>query len=98
MVQKVVFTKTADRAFCSIATFLEDNISLTIAEKFAQKLAAKIERLKEQPYIGRPSVKAKTVRKVIIIKHIHMMYRVVGKTLIICDFFDTRQDANKSRF
>ena len=38
MVQKVIFTKTADRAFYEIASFLEDNVSLLAAEKFAEKV------------------------------------------------------------
>ena len=98
MVQKVIFTKTADRAFYEIASFLEENVSLLAAEKFAEKVDSKIERLKEHPFIGRPSSKAKIVRRIIVTKHIQMMYRVVGKTLIISDFFNTRQNPNKSKF
>ena len=98
MVQKVIFTKTADRAFYEIASFLEDNVSLLAAEKFAEKVDTKIEQLKWQPFIGRPSSKAKTVRRVIITKHVQMMYRVVGKTLVISDFFNTRQHPDKSKF
>jgi plasmid stabilization system protein ParE len=98
MVQKIIFTKTADRSFNDIASFLEENASLSSAEKFAERVDFKINRLIEQPFIGRPSTKAKTVRKILISKHIQMMYRVIGKTLIISDFFDTRQNPNKSRF
>ena len=98
MVQKIIFTKTADRAFYEIASFLEENVSLLTAEKFAEKVDAKIQQLKAQPFIGRPSSKAKTVRRIIITKHIQMMYRVVGKTLVISDFFDTRQHPDKSKF
>lgn len=98
MVQKVIFTKTADRAFYNIASFLEENASLLAAEKFAQKVDAQIEKLQHYPFIGRPSGKAKTVRRVFITKHVQMMYRVVGKTIIISDFFDTRQHPDKSKF
>lgn len=41
MVQKVIFTKTADRTFNDIATFLEQNVSLSSAEKFADKVDSK---------------------------------------------------------
>ncbi len=98
MVQKIIFTKTAERGFYEIATFLEENASISAAQKFANSVDAKIEKLKEQPFIGRPSSKAKTVRKINVTKNIQMMYRVVGKTLIISTFFNTRQDPNKSRF
>ena len=98
MVQKVIFTKTADRAFYGIASFLEENASELAAQKFAEKVNATIEKLKKQPFIGRPSHKAKTVRRILITKHVQMMYRVVGKTLVISDFFDTRQHPSKSKF
>jgi plasmid stabilization system protein ParE len=98
MVQKVIFTKTAERGFYEIATFLEENASLSAAQKFANNVDTKLERIREHPFIGRPSSKAKTVRKINISKNIQMMYRVVGKTLVISNFFNTRQDPNKSRF
>ena len=98
MVQNIVFTKRAERTFAEIATYLQSNLSLTAAQKFATSVDVKIEKLKEHPFIGRPSSKAKTVRKINVSKNIQMMYRVVGKTIIISNFFDTRQDPNKSRF
>ncbi len=98
MVQKVIFTKTAERAFSDIANFLEENASIRMAQQFVNSVDEKIERLKEHPYIGRPSMKAKTVRKINVSKNIQMMYRVVGKTLVISNFFDTRQHPDKSRF
>ena len=98
MVHKVTFTKTADKAFYDIASFLEENFSLSVAKKFSEKVDLKIERLIKQPFIGRPSGKAKTVRKIIVYKHVQMMYRVVGRTLVISDFFHTGQNPDKSRF
>jgi plasmid stabilization system protein ParE len=65
MVQKVIFTKTADKAFYEIATFLEENFSLLVAEKFADKVNTKIEKLIQHPFIGRPSSKAKTLGKLL---------------------------------
>ena len=98
MVQKVIFTKTVDKTFNDIASFLEQNGSLSSAEKFADKVDSKIEQLTKQPFIGRPSIKAKTVRKILVSKHIQMFYRVVGRTLIVSNFFDSRQHPGKSRF
>lgn len=98
MVQKVVFTKRADRALFNMIIFLEENVSFSSAQKLVSEVDAKIERLKEHPLIGRPSTKAKTVRKINVSKNIQLMYRVVGKTLVISNFFDTRQHPDKSRF
>ena len=98
MVQKITFTKTAEKSFIDIATFLEENISFIAAEKFAVQVDAKIEKLKIQPFIGRPSQKAKTIRKINVNKTVQMMYRVSGRTLTVSGFFDTRQDPSKNRF
>jgi plasmid stabilization system protein ParE len=98
MVHKVTFTKTADKTFYEIAQFLEENASRAVAIKFAEKVDFTIEKLIKQPFIGRPSSKAKTVRKINVNKNVQMMYRVVGRTLIISNFFDTRQHPGKSRF
>ena len=56
MVQKVIFTKTADRTFNEIATFIEKTFLF------------------------------------------QMFYRIVGRTLIVSNFFDSRQHPGKSRF
>ena len=60
MVQKVIFTKTAERAFSDIANFLEENASIRMAQQFVNSVDEKIEKLKEHPYIGRPSMKARS--------------------------------------
>ena len=97
MVKKIIWTKTADKTFDDITSFLQDNSSLKAAENFATAVYTKIDVLFEQPYIGRPSQKAKTVRIVNVGKNIQLLYRIEGKTLIISDFFDTRQDSKKRR-
>ena len=65
MVQKVIFTKTADKAFYEIAIFLEKNFSLLVAEKFAEKVDTKIERLIKQPYLVVLLVKQKQLEKLL---------------------------------
>jgi plasmid stabilization system protein ParE len=98
MVQRLIITKTAGRSLEAILLYLEDNFSLTTAQKLAAKVDEKVQLLFKQPYVGRPSSKAKTVRKIAISKHLMMYYRVVGSSLVISDFFDTRQNPDKSRF
>ena len=48
--------------------------------------------------VGRKSAKAKTVMVLKLDKHRQMFYRMVGTTLIIVDFWDTRQDPRKSPY
>ena len=98
MVKKITWTQTADRTFDEITAFLQDNSSLQTAQTFAKTVYSKIDTLVEQPYIGRPSKKAKTVRIINVGKNMQMLYRIEGRTLIISDFFDTRQDPQKRRY
>jgi plasmid stabilization system protein ParE len=98
MVQRLIITKTAGRSLEAILMYLEENFSITTAQKLAQKVDDKVQLLFRQPFIGRPSSKAKTVRKIGISKHLMMYYRVVGTSLVISDFFDSRQNPDKSRF
>lgn len=48
--------------------------------------------------MGRPTKKTKTVRQINIDKYRKMYYRIEGRTLIISDFFDVRQDPDKLRY
>lgn len=98
MVKKIVWTKTADTTFDKITQYFIDNGFMQAAELFAQAVYDKIDLLTEQPFIGRLSTKAKTVRIIKIGKNIQMLYRVDGKKLIIVDFFDTRQNPDKSKY
>jgi plasmid stabilization system protein ParE len=69
MVRKIIWTKTADHTFDEITGFLQDKSSLQAAQSFAKTVYAKINTLTEQPYIGRLSKKAKTVRIINISKN-----------------------------
>ena len=64
MVQKLIITKTAERSFVAIATYLEEHFSEETAERFAQAVDKKVQLLRKNPFSGRPSGKAKTVRKI----------------------------------
>jgi plasmid stabilization system protein ParE len=98
MVQKIIWNKTAQRSFDQIINYLHDEFSSIMAEKFFMLVYHRIGQLTNQPYIGRPAKKAKTVRQINIDKYRKMYYRIEGRTLIISDFFDIRQDPEKERY
>jgi hypothetical protein len=58
----------------------------------------KISLLETQPFIGTASEKEKTVRKLLISKQIALFYKVSEPNIILLDFFDVRQSADKSIF
>jgi plasmid stabilization system protein ParE len=98
MVQKIIWNKTAQRSFDQIMNYLHDEYSKDTAEKFFNLVYHRINQLTSQPYIGRPTNKTKTVRQINLDKFRKMYYRIEGRTLIISDFFDVRQDPDKLRY
>jgi plasmid stabilization system protein ParE len=95
MVKSVKWSKRALKTMREIVTYLQINASDKVANDFIDAVYDQLERLKEQPFIGRPVVKKKTVRFIKIDKHRQMFYRPSGTTMYISDFFDTRQDPEK---
>ena len=81
MVKRVVWTQTAIRHYREIIFYYRNNDAIQAAYKFEDAVFKRIERLIEQPLIGRPTKKYKTVRSINVDKHRQMTYRVVGKTL-----------------
>lgn len=98
MVKRIVWTNTADKTFDSITAFLHDNASLRVAQDFAKLVYDKIDLISEYPTLGRKVPSTKSIRVLNIGKHHQLFYRVEGRTLVICNFFDTRQNPNKRPF
>jgi plasmid stabilization system protein ParE len=91
MVTTITWNKTALTTFNEIADYLNDNFSYTAALNFAESAYRKIGRVEQYPTIGRKVPNTKTLRMINFGKHHQMYYRVHGKTLFICEFYDTRQ-------
>jgi plasmid stabilization system protein ParE len=98
MVQTIIWNKKAQNSFDQIMNYLHDEYSKNTAEKFFMLVYHRIGQLTNQPYIGRPTKKTKTVRQINVDKYRKMYYRIEGRTLIISDFFDVRQDPAKERY
>ena len=95
MVTKIIWNKAALRTFDEITTYLHDNFSLQTAQNFAELTYQKIDWVCQHPKSGRKVHGTKTLLMVNFGKHHRLYFRNEGKTLIICDFFDTRQDPSK---
>jgi plasmid stabilization system protein ParE len=95
MVTKIIWNKNAGETFEETTNFLLDTFSLQTAQNFADSAYQKIDWVTKYPSSGRPVKNTKTLRMVNFGKHHQLYYRVKGKTLFICDFFDTRQDPAK---
>ena len=95
MVTKIIWNKTALRTFDETTTYLLDNFSLQTAQNFAELVYAKIDWVCKHPKSGRKVRSTKTLLMVNFGKHHQLYFRTEGKTLFICDFFDSRQDPSK---
>ena len=98
MVKRIIWTETAKDNYRDVIFYYKNNDAKQAAMKFETAVFKKIDRLIEQPLIGRPSLKYKTVRMIKVDNFRQMAYRVHGTTLFISDFWDTRRNPNKRRF
>ena len=95
MVKTIKWNKAADKTFDDITEYLQTEYSSQSAENFAHLVYKRIDQLVQGLTVGRVSPKSKTVMILKLDKYKHMYYRLVGTTLTIVDFWDTRQDPSK---
>ncbi len=95
MVKKIKWNDAANKRFDEVTDYLQEKFSSRAAENFANLVYDRIEMIVKGLTVGRKSAKAKTVMILKIDKHRQMYYRMHGTTLIIIDFWDTRQDPRK---
>jgi plasmid stabilization system protein ParE len=97
MVEKVIWSKRAERHYIDMLEYLANEASYQAAENLTKAVRKTIEGLKSNSGSGRPT-KSKYVRFINIAKHRQMFYRQAGKTLHIVAFFDVRQHPSKRPF
>jgi plasmid stabilization system protein ParE len=98
MVKRIVWTDTAVRKYHDIIVYYKQQDARKSAERFQKAVNKKIAQLEQQPYIGRPSPKFKTMRLLNIDEYRQMGYRIDGTTLYISNFRDMRQNPKKRPF
>ncbi len=98
MVNKVKWNKAADKTFDLITDYLQEHHSNQSAINFANLVYFKIDQIEKGLTVGRNSPKAKSVMILKLDRHKQMFYRLVGTTLTIVDFWDTRQDPKKKPY
>ncbi len=84
--------------FIEIVEYFEIEGNIQAAENFRDKVKAKIDFIKSYPGAGRPTMKHKNLRYILVDKHRRMYYRFTSKSLTILAFFDSRQDPTKRPF
>jgi plasmid stabilization system protein ParE len=98
MVKKIKWNKAADKTFDEITAYLQTHYSTQSAENFANLVYKRIDQVTKGLTVGRVSQRTKAVMILKLDKHKQMYYRLVGTTLTIVDFWDTRQDPKKKTY
>jgi Txe/YoeB family toxin of Txe-Axe toxin-antitoxin module len=62
------------------------------------KMDKRIETLKKQPFIGKPSERKSEVRTILITKHNRLYYKFSNDTIIILNMYDTRRNPRKNPY
>ncbi len=95
---KVEFSKQANTRFLQIVNYLSENWSVKVAIAFQTTLFEKLGKIAENPKLGKPSVKNKGFRSILITEHNRAYSKITGKIIYIITIFDTRQNPSKNKF
>jgi plasmid stabilization system protein ParE len=81
-----------------LLSYLKIAWSLKVADDFLNVFSEKINLLSQNPKIGKPSLKVKSVRSIMITKHNRMYYKVSKNFIMVIILFDNRQHPSKNKF
>jgi plasmid stabilization system protein ParE len=98
MAYKVIVNKRGAKRLLDILDYLEENWGKKVAEDFLDKLNRMLTILEGRPFIGSPSGKQPTVRRILLTKHNRVYYRVKGNTVFVLNVFDTGQNPRRNKF
>lgn len=98
MALKIEWSKRADKSFDRIIDFLHAEWGDQVVKAFVKKTYDFLDILVEFPEIGSMQVQEKRIRGFTLIKQVIVFYKVKGNSIILIDFFDTRQDPKKKNY
>lgn len=98
MAYRIIFKKRFTNKVQKVLTYLEKECSDKVAAQFLLKIDRKLEMLKKQPGIGRPSQKVPGVRGLLITRHNKMFYKIAGNQVTILNMYDTRMNPKKNPY
>lgn len=98
MALDIKWSKRADKSFDRIIDFLQAEWGDQVVKAFVKKTYDFLEILAELPEIGSIQVQERGIRGFTLIKQVIVFYKIQGKSIILIDFFDTRQDPKKKKY
>jgi len=98
MALEIEWSKRADKSFDRIIDFLQAEWGDQVVKAFVKKIYDFLEILAEFPEIGSIQVQERGIRGFTVIKQVIVFYKIQGKSIILIDFFDTRQNPKKKKY
>ena len=98
MALEIEWSKRADKSFDRIIDFLQAEWGDQVVKAFVKKTYDFLEILAEFPEIGSIQFQERGIRGFTLIKQVIVFYKIQGKSIILIDFFDTRQNPKKKKY
>ena len=91
MEKKAVVTRRSQKNTLNTYHYILEEFSAAAAFKFLNKLQQRVERIIQNPEIGKPSRRTKNIRSVILQPHNKIYYRITNDTIELLCLFDMRK-------
>jgi plasmid stabilization system protein ParE len=97
MAKTITWKPKASQQYRELVGYLKDEFSEATAQKFIEKVTAKMTLLEHYPESGQ-TTRFKTVHRVKIGKYNSFYYRIAGSKIIILFIWDGRIDPDKNPY
>ncbi len=91
MAKEIEWTATARAQYREVVSYLIDNWSVAIAEKFIDTVNRKLDLLIQFPELGRRTKNNTRIRKLVLNKQNSLFYEVQRHKILILGIYDNRQ-------
>src|SRR5690349_2041437 len=98
MAYKIIYKKRFSNKLIRLLLYLENEWGQKAAINFLNELDKRINTIKEQPFIGKPSRTKPEVRSVLIAKHNRVYYKTGDTVIVILNMYDMRSNPKKNPY
>lgn len=95
---QIIYSREVVDRLVDVLDYLEHKWTMKVADHFAFTFFSRIEELKQNPKIGRLSLKDKNIRSIIITRHNQLYYKYNDQNITLASLIDTRQHPSKNKF
>lgn len=98
MAYKVIYKKRFNNKLIKLLEYLDKKWNCKVAEDFLKTLDKRIDTLKKQPLVGKPSIKKPDIRAILITKHNRLYYKFNGDAIVVLNMYDTKSNPKKNPY